>query len=47
MRYLDRSNRIWSLSSQKSLAIIALTIIYWLAEPIDYGSTALIGCNPL
>ena len=29
---------------QKTFAIIAFMIIYWLAEPIDHGLTALIGC---
>jgi len=41
---------IWMLplgvtpDQQKTLAIIALMIIYWLTEPIDHGLTALIGC---
>jgi len=31
-------------AQQKTFAIIAFMIIYWLAEPIDHGLTALIGC---
>jgi sodium-dependent dicarboxylate transporter 2/3/5 len=29
---------------QKTFAIIAFMIIYWLSEPIDHGLTAVIGC---
>jgi di/tricarboxylate transporter len=28
---------------QKALAITAFMIVYWIAEPIDHGLTALIG----
>jgi sodium-dependent dicarboxylate transporter 2/3/5 len=28
----------------KALAIVALMLVYWILEPIDYGVTALIGC---
>ena len=28
---------------QKTLAIVLFMIVYWIAEPIDHGLTALIG----
>jgi anion transporter len=29
---------------QKTLAIVFLMLVFWIAEPIDHGLTALIGC---
>lgn len=29
---------------RKTVAIVALMIVYWLGEPIDHGLTALLGC---
>ena len=41
---LSGSSRRARTVQQKTFAIIAFMIIYWLAEPIDHGLTALIGC---
>jgi hypothetical protein len=40
--YLADSDRSGT-SSTKALAITAFMIVYWIAEPIDHGLTALIG----
>src|SRR5262245_43238137 len=29
---------------QKTVAIVLFMVVYWIAEPIDHGLTALIGC---
>ncbi len=29
---------------QHALAIVAFMVVYWIAEPIDHGVTALVGC---
>ena len=30
--------------AQQALAVVAFMIVYWIAEPIDHGLTAITGC---